>query len=94
MNNRNKLRIFFCVLLCPFMVQTSFSQVNDSTGLGNDIIESIVENESNIEGGLESYEEGIEALLKNPININTASYYELINTGLFTDVQCRNLMQH
>lgn len=95
MNLRNTYRLFICVHLCVFVSQQkSFSQVNDTIGIENDILESVVENESSVESGLEDYEENIEALLKNPLNINTASYLELIQSGLFTDVQCRNLLQH
>lgn len=83
-----------CLCMCVFSVLNAFSQVNDSIGAGEDIIEGIVENESNLESGLEGYEQALEALIKHPININKSTYYDLIQTGLFTDVQCRNLLQH
>lgn len=91
------LTCIFCLsilyAICGYKVHAQVP-VTDSTGVSDDILENAVENDASLESGIESYQENIESLAKHPVNINTASYYELINTGLFTDVQCRNLLQH
>jgi hypothetical protein len=93
---RNVIRYFLLLFIHISQVTcfTSYCQVADTTGAENDILESVVENENTIESGVEDFEEQRESLLKNPLQINTASYIELLQSGLFTDVQCRNLLQH
>lgn len=76
--------------------QDSYAQENKAEGklLENDMIEGAAERLDNSDISIETYQENLTFLLNNPININKTNYIELRNSGLLTEVQIRDLLQH
>ncbi|HMU68862.1 MAG TPA: hypothetical protein PK511_07805 [Chitinophagales bacterium] len=87
--------IFICT---SFMMMFSFAHAQENKGEGklleDDIIEGAAEKTDNADLSIDTYQENLNYLLQNPISINTASYIELRNSGLFTEVQIRDLRRH
>ena len=75
---------------------TIFAQENKAEGrlLEDDMIEGAAEKVDNSDISIDSYQENLTYLLQNPININKAGYLDLRNSGLFTEVQIRDLLEH
>lgn len=59
-----------------------------------DILEDAAEKIDNTDISVDTYQENLNALILNPININTATAPELRNTTLFTELQIRDLRRH
>ncbi|MBC8173058.1 MAG: hypothetical protein H7X71_04045, partial [Chitinophagales bacterium] len=66
------------------------TESNDET----DLLEDAVENETNLESGYESFAENLEFLRAHQINLNKTNYEELRSSGIFTELQIRDLLQH
>ena len=89
----------FSFLLSAFFLFNSsllFAQENNGEGrlLEGDILEDAAEKIDNTDISIDTYQENLNALLKNPININKATGTELRNTTLFTELQIRDLLRH
>ena len=82
-----------CMVVCS---NTIFAQENKAEGklLEDDMIEGAAEKVDNSDISIDSYQENLTYLLQNPININKAGYLDLRNSGLFTEVQIRDLLEH
>lgn len=86
-----------CILLAGFCsVHSVYAQSNKAEGklLENDIIEGAAQQADNAELNIDTYQENLNFLLMNPINLNTAGYLELRNSSLFTELQIRDLKRH
>ncbi|MFI5172830.1 MAG: hypothetical protein ACHQFW_10590 [Chitinophagales bacterium] len=59
-----------------------------------DILENAAEKIDNTNLSVDTYQENLNNLILNPININTATATELRNTTLFTELQIRDLRRH
>ncbi len=89
--------IYIFILLAFISIPGKISaQENSGEGrlLEGDILENAAEKSDNAEISIDTYQENLLALLKNPINVNKATPNELRNTTLFTELQIRDLKRH
>ncbi len=81
------------MLLLPLI---SLAQNNSAEGkmLEGDILEDAVEKVDNDDLSYDTYQENLINLQLNPLQINKASITDLRGTGLFTELQIRDLLRH
>ena len=91
----NIVTLLFSLL---FLLTNTILSAQENNGEGRllegDILEDAAEKIDNTDISIDTYQENLNALLKNPININKATGTELRNTTLFTELQIRDLLRH
>ena len=87
---------YLCLLLLVGISQKVMSQTppvnepNDAT----DLIEILVEDQEDGDFGFDTFLEQWELFIEEPLDLNHTSYEVLRSSGLFSEVQIRELIRH
>ena len=89
------MRSFFSIIFL-FLVLSAYGQNNGYEGrlMEGDILENAVEKANSDDFNYDTYQQNLDYLKENPVNLNKAGAIELRRTTLFTEVQIRDLLQH
>jgi hypothetical protein len=90
-----RITTHFIILMFIYFNTKIYAQIPDQeNGSATDLIEVLVEDQEDSEFGYDTFLEQLEYYKKNPLDLNKADYNGLRQSGLLTELQIRDLLNH